>query len=74
MDLAPWPVIWPERVQAGFARELARARFYLMAGVIYALAHEREIVIRWGGNWDGDADLDDQTFFDLVHFELMETA
>lgn len=26
--------------------------------------------IRWGGNWDGDDELHDQTFQDLVHFEI----
>ncbi len=27
--------------------------------------------IRWGGNWDRDMDLHDQTFMDLVHFEII---
>jgi peptidoglycan L-alanyl-D-glutamate endopeptidase CwlK len=27
--------------------------------------------IRWGGNWDQDMDLDDQSFMDLVHFEIV---
>ena len=26
--------------------------------------------MRWGGDWDKDFDLDDQTFNDLCHFEL----
>jgi peptidoglycan L-alanyl-D-glutamate endopeptidase CwlK len=26
--------------------------------------------IRWGGDWDMDNDLSDNTFNDLVHFEL----
>lgn len=30
------------------------------------------IKIRWGGDWDGDNDIDDQTFNDLVHFELID--
>ena len=24
----------------------------------------------WGGDWDGDTDLNDNNFDDLVHFEL----
>ena len=28
-----------------------------------------DIKIRWGGNWDG-GDLEQQSFDDLVHFEL----
>lgn len=27
--------------------------------------------IRWGGDWDGDHDLKDQTFMDLCHFEIV---
>lgn len=27
--------------------------------------------IRWGGDWDGDNDQHDQSFNDLVHFELI---
>jgi D-alanyl-D-alanine dipeptidase len=26
---------------------------------------------RWGGDWDGDGDQTDQTFFDGVHFEMV---
>jgi peptidoglycan L-alanyl-D-glutamate endopeptidase CwlK len=26
--------------------------------------------IRWGGDWDNDRDVTDQTFNDLVHFEM----
>ena len=46
--------------------------FYLMAGAIKAIAQEKCINIRWGGDWDRDGDLDDQEFNDLVHFELKD--
>ena len=49
-----------------------------VAGVITATANrlfaEGKIKhkIRWGGNWDGDGEIiTDQTFQDLVHFELL---
>ena len=40
------------------------------------LAKAMSIPLRWGGDWDGDTLLSgrdpDQTFDDLVHFELKE--
>lgn len=42
------------------------------AGLMLAAAAELEIKIRWGGNWDMDGEpITDQTFQDLVHFELV---
>ena len=43
-----------------------------MAGYIQATADKLGIKIRWGGDWDSDGDLDDQTFMDLGHFELVD--
>lgn len=37
---------------------------------VVAKAKELGIMLRWGGDWDGDGDRSDQTFDDLVHFEL----
>ena len=45
-------------------------RFYYFAGLVWARAEQLHIPIRWGGNWDGDSQLRDQTLFDLVHWEL----
>jgi len=44
--------------------------YYLMGGIAKAVARSLNIGIRWGGDWDGDGDLNDQTFNDLMHFEL----
>lgn len=48
-----------------------------IAGVILAVAKELkeqgriETELRWGGNWDGDGQIiNDQSFNDLVHFEI----
>lgn len=30
------------------------------------------VKLRWGFDWDGDHDLNDQTFYDGPHFELVE--
>jgi len=65
MDLAPYPIDWSNRPKA-------IARFYLLAGVILAVADELGIGLRWGGDWDGDWDLFDQEFDDLGHFELRD--
>lgn len=47
-----------------------RERFFLLAGVIYAAAEQLGVSLRWGGDWDTDTDYRDQTFIDLVHWEL----
>ena len=50
---------------------------YHFAGIVLAFAkilREQGKInseIRWGGNWDMDDDLYDQTFMDLVHFEII---
>lgn len=59
IDIAPYPVDWNDL-----------KRFYYLAGVVKALGLVHGINIRWGGDWDGDGDFKDQTFNDLVHFEL----
>jgi peptidoglycan L-alanyl-D-glutamate endopeptidase CwlK len=45
--------------------------FYYFAGYVRGMAQSMGIKIRWGGNWDSDNDLHDQTFNDFVHFELI---
>jgi len=59
VDVAPWPIDWNNR-----------ERFVYLAGIIRGHAEALGIAIRWGGDWDGDDDLKDQTFIDLPHFEL----
>ena len=58
VDVAPYPINWENR-----------KRFYYFAGYVQGVADRMGIKIRWGGDWDSDTDLDDQTFFDLPHFE-----
>ena len=47
-----------------------REKFYHFGGFVQAVAAEMGIDIRWGGDWNCNFDLNDQTFFDLPHFEL----
>jgi len=60
MDIAPYPIDWKDL-----------ERFYVLAGVIMACAHEEGVKIRWGGDWDSDGDYHDSSFIDLPHFELV---
>ncbi|NHZ84283.1 MAG: M15 family peptidase [Planctomycetia bacterium] len=59
--LLPYPKGW----------KATREEFVYMAGKIEGIAMTLGISIRWGGNWDSDNDLKDQTFMDLAHFELI---
>jgi len=58
VDVAPYPINWSNT-----------KRFYHFAGIVRGIASKMDIPLRWGGDWDGDMDLDDQNFMDLVHFE-----
>lgn len=61
VDVAPYPVQY-QNVE----------EFYFLAGMIIAFGIIKEIKIIFGGDWDGDSDMHDQTFMDLCHFELVE--
>ena len=53
---------------SGYVKEIAR--WYYFGGFVLGTAEEMGIDIRWGGDWDSDRDLDDQSFDDLPHFEV----
>ena len=61
VDIAPYPIDWDDR-----------ERFVYLAGIIKGIAATKDIAIRWGGDWDQDNDLHDQSFMDLPHFELVD--
>lgn len=70
IDAAPYPIDFGDLAKA-------RARFYMMSGyffmaaeVLYA-AGEITHKLRWGGDWDGDKNFNDQSFDDLPHMELV---
>jgi peptidoglycan L-alanyl-D-glutamate endopeptidase CwlK len=48
------------------------ARWYAFGGFVLGAAAALGIKLRWGGDWDMDTILTDQTFDDLVHFEESE--
>ena len=58
-------------------KELDERRFYMMMGMVKAIADKLLIQgkishrVRFGLDWDGDDTFADQTFHDLPHFELV---
>lgn len=62
-DLMPW-------VNGASSDHVAHC--CLLAGLMFAAAAEEGVPIRWGGNWDRDGEpVTDQSFNDLVHYELI---
>ena len=60
VDAAPYPIDWNDR-----------ERFSLFAGLVMGIASEMGYLVRWGGDWDMDWRVRDNSFDDLVHFELV---
>lgn len=64
-DVIPYPIDW---------KDVKRMRYF--AGFVVGIAHNLHEsgminhLVRWGGDWDKDTDLNDQKFNDLPHFEL----
>ena len=61
VDVAPYPIDWEDR-----------ERFHYMGGMLRGIAHEMDVKIRWGGDWDSDGEIADNSFDDLVHVELID--
>jgi hypothetical protein len=64
VDLQPYP--YPRN-----DLKLHAALGYI-AGRIIQMAAEDGVTIRWGGDWDKDGDVTDQSFDDLFHLEIIE--
>jgi len=60
VDVAPYPIDWADR-----------DRFHYFAGFVMGIAKKRGIKLRWGGDWDGDTEVKDNNFDDLLHFEII---
>mgnify|MGYP003149855128 CR=1 FL=1 len=59
VDLAPYPIDWEDR-----------ERFHYMGGMIRGIGKQLHTNIRWGGDWDSDGEIKDNSFDDLVHVEI----
>lgn len=60
VDAALYPIDWNDT-----------GRHYMFVGMVKQKAKDLGIHIRCGADWDGDNETKDQTFNDLVHFELV---
>jgi len=61
IDAAPYPIDWKDR-----------ERMTLFAGFVLGMAKEMGINLRWGGDWDRDYQVKDNSFDDLIHFEIRD--
>ena len=61
IDAAPYPIDWRDT-----------DRMYYFAGFVMATAVRLGVNLTWGGDWDRDTEVDDQSFDDLVHFEVVD--
>jgi peptidoglycan L-alanyl-D-glutamate endopeptidase CwlK len=60
IDIAPYPIDWHDH-----------DRFKILAGIMFGVAHSKNIKIRWGGDWNMNWIINDEKLVDLVHFELV---
>jgi peptidoglycan L-alanyl-D-glutamate endopeptidase CwlK len=60
MHLMPWPIDW---------NDTKRIRYF--AGQVVGIGAILGVTFRWGGDWDRDTELKDNTFNDLAHYELV---
>lgn len=65
VDVAPWHAEVPH------VRWDDVKTFYLFCGYVKGVADSLGIKIRCGADWDNDNDINDQSFNDLPHFELI---
>ena len=61
VDLAPYPINWKDR-----------ERFHYRGGMVRGIGKQLNVNIRWGGDWDSDGEIADNSFDDLVHVELLD--
>ena len=61
VDITPWPVNWEDREKQT-----------LFAGFSIGIAKSMGITLRWGGDWNRDFDVKNNTFDDFPHFEIVE--
>lgn len=67
VDIAPYPINWKDT-----------ERFVYFAGFIMAIAKmfiaQGKVIhkVRWGGDWDSDSQVKDESFRDYGHFELVQ--
>jgi peptidoglycan L-alanyl-D-glutamate endopeptidase CwlK len=77
VDATLHPVNW-DALERGFQAvrrvdpELRILEHMWMMGAIAGVAHEQGVKVRQGTDWNRNAQMEDQTFNDLVHTEILE--
>jgi peptidoglycan LD-endopeptidase CwlK len=61
VDIAPYPIDWNDT-----------ARFHYLAGLVRGIAISKGVKIRYGGDFNRDNNLKNDSFKDLPHFEIDE--
>lgn len=62
VDLVPTPV--------NLKSKSLREELCYIAGAAVQIAKQEGVKLRWGGDWDKDGDLEDNSFDDLFHMEI----
>jgi len=60
IDLVPFPIDWNDE-----------PRLYYFSGYVRGIAEEMGIKLRYGADWDGDYNINDQVLRDPCHFEFV---
>ena len=67
VDVVPWPEKWASESAFLELSKIIKEEWVLME----AKDLTQGFRLRWGGDWDGDGDREDQIFDDLPHWELI---
>lgn len=59
VDVVPWPIDWNNK-----------ENFAYMAGLVKGIALSKGIDIRWGGDFNMNNNVGDDSFLDMPHFEI----
>lgn len=71
VDVAPYPIQWPDEDGITEAEAKDRLRkFQVFGGFVLGVARAMDVPLFWGNDWDGDWDMLETKFRDLPHFEL----
>lgn len=77
VDVAPYfanqnhSIVWPTAAKTKIVYAKECGLYYNFAGYVQAVADRMGIRVRWGGDWNGNHRYTDQSFDDLIHWELV---
>lgn len=74
VDIEPYPkyLPGPKGNKTNVYSVKGEKRFYMLFGMLWGIADQLKIPIRWGGDWDKDLNPHDQSWNDLPHVELVK--